>query len=97
MIRRTEVQNDIAYFKFAENQISFPATHKRRQKTDIHKLPSDEEINETLIKAKEAAIEDAIFFGMQSDDIDDYEFQSNLQSTVDDDDDEMNCMRRPRR
>lgn len=85
MIRRTEVQNDIAYFKLTQNQVLFPLSHKRSQKTETHDLPSDIEINEILVKAKEAAIDDALAFGMNSDNIDGYEFQSHLNLTMDDD------------
>lgn len=87
MIRRTEVQNDIAYFKLTEDKVTFPLSHTRSQKTEIHDLPSDSEINETLTKAKEAAIEDALALGMHSEDIDNYKFQSHLQSTLNDDGD----------
>lgn len=88
MIRRTEVQNDIAYFKLTEDKVTFPLSHKRSQKTEIHDLPSDAEINETLINAKEAAMEDALALGMHSDDIDEYEFKSHLHSTMNDDSDD---------
>lgn len=88
MFRRTEVQNEIAYFKLAEDKVQFPLLHKRSMKTDIHDLPSDAQINETLIKAKDVAVEEALAFGMFSENIDDFEFQSNLQSKLDDDSDE---------
>lgn len=88
MFRRTEVQNEIAYFKLAEDEVHFPLSHKRSIKTDIHDFSTDAKIIETLIKAKEVAVEEALAFGMHSENIDEFEFKSNLQSKLDDDSDE---------
>lgn len=53
MIGRVEVQNQIAYFKLSGEQVTFPVSHKREQKTKIYDLPSDDEIIHILNKAKE--------------------------------------------
>lgn len=85
MIGRIEVQNDIAYFKLADKEITFP--HKRAGKTKIYSLPSDTEINVTISEAKKKAIEDATKFGMICFiDIDEYEFQSRLRFESNDSD-----------
>lgn len=92
MIRRTEVQNDIAYFKLAEHEVIFPLSHKRCQKTTVYELPSDHDIIEELKKAKETAVQDALALGMYSDDIDEYEFKTNLDPTIyDESDNELEC------
>lgn len=78
MVGRTEVQNSIVYFKLPE-EVSFPLTHKRTQKTKIFPLPSDMEINSTLEEARKRAIEDALKFGMtNSQNIENYEIHSRL-------------------
>lgn len=77
MIGRIEVQNEIAYFKLVNQEISFP--NKRAGKTKIYNLPSDEEINAIILKAKEEAIKDATKFGMDCfEGIEEYEFHSKL-------------------
>lgn len=78
LIGRSEVQNDIAYFKLNNKDVLFP--HKRVAKSKIYPLPTDEEINATIIKAKELAIENAKEFGMlNTDNIDYFEIKSKLR------------------
>lgn len=88
MFGRVEVQNQIAYFKLCDGQVTFPVSHKREQKTKTYNLPSDDEITSILNKAKEEAIEDARKFGMQCNDIENYQFKSH--STADLNDEEEN-------
>lgn len=83
MIGRIEAQNEIAYFKLSPEQVTFPS-HKRSPKTQVYELPSDIEISETIAKAKEAAINDALAFGMQSENIDEYQIHSHFNFVVDD-------------
>lgn len=47
MIRRVEMQNEIAYIKLADHKVHFP--HKRAGKAIIFHLPSDDEIDATII------------------------------------------------
>lgn len=88
-IGRIEVQNDIAYSKFSDKEIEFPASHKKREKTKIFDLPSDNEITYTLEIAKQKAIENALVFGMYSDDIDNYKVPSKLSIFDDDNEDDI--------
>lgn len=90
MINRIEVQNDIAYFRLAEQDVSFPLSHKREKKTKFFELPSENEINLTLAKAKKAAIDDARELGMSSEGIDTYDFKSSL-SILNYEETEENC------
>lgn len=80
MIGRIEVRNDISYFKLSEKDVAFPSLDKNKNRTEFFELPSEFEINATLVSAKKAAINDAMAFGMPSDgiDIETYEFQSTL-------------------
>lgn len=77
MIGRLELQNDIAYFKLNNDSVSFPVDHKRTSKTKIYDLPSESDINSTIEKAKEKAIEDALSLGMSPANYDNFVFQSN--------------------
>lgn len=87
MIGRTEVQNDIAYFKLAEHDVFFP--NKRTAKTKVYPLPTDIEINTVITNAKHSAIEDARVLGMTNvENIDDFQFQSKLHFDDDEIDDE---------
>lgn len=90
MIGRIEVQNDIAYFKLSEGNVSFPLSHKRSKKTQFYELPSDIEIDSTLQEAKQAALQDAQMFGMESpDDLDTgHQFHSNVFSREDGEEDD---------
>lgn len=67
MIRRTEVQNDILHFKLHQSGVRFPKFEINTAKTKIFELPSNEKIKEVLIKARNAALEDAEMFGMSLD------------------------------
>lgn len=76
MTRRIEKQNEIANIRLADQKITFP--NKRTGKTIIHSLPSDEEINATIEKAKHEAIQNATKLGMYTvNNIDEYTFQCN--------------------
>lgn len=87
MFGRVEVQNHIAYFKLSSEQVKFPLSHKREQKTKIYDLPNDDEINSVLVKAKDEAIQDALEFGMECDNIDSYEFKSHSVVDLNDEED----------
>lgn len=78
MIGRIEVLNDIAYIKLANEPINFP--NKRTGKTVTYALPTDNEIDVTLLKAKEEAINDARSFGMtEFHNIDIFSIETNIQ------------------
>lgn len=78
MIGRVEAQNDIAYIKLANEPIIFP--NKRDGRNVIHILPTDIEIEATILLAKQEAIKDAQGFGMNDfNGIDDYLIRSNLE------------------
>lgn len=81
MIGRIEVQNDIAYFKLADVDVLFPLSHKKSNKTKIYDLPSDEEIDSMLERAKLEAIEDAQKFGIEQCSVD--ALESSLFLSVD--------------
>lgn len=88
MFGRVEVQNQIAYFKLSAEQVKFPVSHKREEKTKIYALPSDDEIICILNKAKEVAIEDARKFGMECNNVDSYQFKSHSIVDLNDDEDD---------
>lgn len=85
MIGRIEVQNDITYFKLSETGVSFPVSHRRLKKTKIYDLPDEIEIESTLQKAKLAAICDAIKFGINANDIEQFQFQTRITMNENDD------------
>lgn len=78
MIGRIKVQNNIAYFELSDENVSFPVSHKRSQKTKVYSMPTDIEIDATLEKAKLKAIEEATAFKMIPEDFDSYEIPSRL-------------------
>lgn len=78
MIGRVELQNNIAYFHLAYDTVSFPINHKRSHTTRLYDLPSDIEVKATLEKAKEIAVDDALFFGMSPDNFEEFTFQSKV-------------------
>lgn len=78
LIGRVELQNDIAYFKLANNSVTFPINHKRVAKTKIHDLPSESEISYMTDKAKEKAIEDALSLGMCPANYEEFVFNSTV-------------------
>lgn len=86
MVSRVEAQNEISYFKLKNTGISFP--HVREGKTTIYQLPSDCEIKDIMIRAKEIAVIQAQKFGMMdASNIDDFEIVSNL--VIDDNEDDI--------
>lgn len=87
MIGRIEAQNYIAYFELPEG-VSFPISQKRANKTKVYDLPSDIEIEDILKEAKRKAIEDALEFGMFSENIETHEFHSNQIIYENDEDEE---------
>lgn len=85
-IGRLEVQNDILYNKLDIKGIDMP--HKRKDKTKIYPLPSDEEISNEIRKAKKEAFKNAKDLNLINDStefdhidalIDNYQFESNLK------------------
>lgn len=87
MIRRIECQNDILYNKLANLNIELPKLKSKssEEKTKMYPLPSNEEIEESLERAKRKAIFDAAKFEMHVDeaDIDTWELP-NKNVDVDD-------------
>lgn len=64
MIRRLEVQTDIIYTKLSKVDIKVPKLEKKRRTTKIYALPTEEEIEDCLSRAKRFALNDAVKFGM---------------------------------
>lgn len=62
MTRRYEVQNDIIYNKLPN--IKLPKLERSKQTTKIYSLPSEDEIVNCLNRAKRFALEDALRFGI---------------------------------
>lgn len=92
MVGRIEVQNEISYFRLANEDVIFP--NKRVGKTKIYSLPSDEEINNAISIAKHEAIQQADTFGMtNTDGIDTFDFKSRVEvcTNEDEESDEENC------
>lgn len=67
MVRRLEVQNDILYTKLAGVDIKLPKLEKQRKTTTVYALPTEEEIEQCLNRAKRFAVNDASQFGMHID------------------------------
>lgn len=89
MVGRIEVQHEIAYVKLANESVVFP--NKRTGKTKIFSLPSDDEINTIIAKAKQTAIDNAAKLGMTTvNNIDTFEFQSK-EGIFDPDEDDEDC------
>lgn len=77
--------NEIAYTKFTTDEIVFP--NIRKTKTTIYDLPADDEINSTISKAKEEAIDGAKTLGMLScKNIDEFNIRSRISFDDRDDD-----------
>lgn len=74
MTRRIECQNEILYNKLSSSEIDFPKLKAKSvsEKTKIYPLPTDEEIEDCLARAKRQAIGDAAKFEMNID-LDDIE------------------------
>lgn len=68
MARRLEVQNDIAYTKLPH--VALPKFEKPKTTTKIYALPSEEEIDRCLNRAKRFALEGAAEFGMEVNTVD---------------------------
>lgn len=79
MIGRLEVQNSIVYSKLNIEGIELP--HKRKEKTIIYELPSDDEIHDAMQNAKREAFETAEQFGIfvDTEKIDNFKFVSRLK------------------
>lgn len=84
MIGRIEVQNDITYFKLSDMGVKFPVSHRRLKKTKIYDLPTEDEIESTIHRAKLAAMCDAQQFGMNANDIEQFQFQTRIMMTEND-------------
>lgn len=94
MIGRIEVQQEIAYVKLANENVLFP--NMREGKTKIYPLPSDEEINVTIEKAKQEAMKNAEKLGMSTvnltvNNIDTFEFSCKEGIFDQDESDEDDC------
>lgn len=63
MVRKVEVQNEIAYTKLSKANL--PKLDKPRSGIRVYSLPSEEEIDQCLERAKRFALDNAIHFGMQ--------------------------------
>lgn len=83
MVRRLEVQNDILYSKFAGKGITLPKLEKNHRATKIYALPTEEEIEECLNRAKRFAINDASQFGMNIDPADIEDCAIQIASSLD--------------
>lgn len=68
MARRLEVQNDIAYTKLPN--VTLPKFEKPKTATKIYALPSEEDIDRCLNRAKRFALDDAAEFGMEVNTVD---------------------------
>lgn len=66
MASRVELLNNIVHFKLANSQISLPRNKISDASRNSFELPSDQEIEETILKAKEEAIAHAKVFGMEA-------------------------------
>lgn len=82
MIGRIEIQHDVMYCKLNVDGIEFP--HKRKTKSTVYQLPTDEEIYETIAHAKLEAIKIAERFEMKNclvdwDQIDKFHFNSTFE------------------
>lgn len=88
MVGRMEVMNEIAYTKF-DDEVIVPSI--RKAKTVMYELPSDNEIDAVLKKAKEVAIKEAANFGISlSQNIDEYDIRSRISCEMAEPDDEYN-------
>lgn len=78
MIGRIEVQNDIAFHKLSNTGVSFPFVNERAKKIPIFELPDDSKINSIIEEAKQSASREAHVFGMDSNNIDEYQFRTTI-------------------
>lgn len=78
MIGRNEVLNDISYCKLNIEGIEMP--HKRKSKTIFYELPTNEELYDTIEKAKLEAIQIAQTFEISNhEQIGNFQFKSRLK------------------
>lgn len=66
-IGRIELLTDIMYHKLENTDIVFPRIKDKASKVTIFDLPTNEEIQNILVKSKNDAINDARFLGMELD------------------------------
>lgn len=96
MTRRLEVQNDIIYNKLPN--VRLPKLEKTKETTQIYSLPTENEIQQCLNRAKRLALEDASKFGIkiESHEIDECELKlpKNLisEDISDEEEDEMDII-----
>lgn len=78
MARRVEIKNGIEQCELADVDIFFPRS-KRAPKTRVFSLPSDEEIEQALLRAKTHAIDEAKQFGMtvNLEDLNEFQFPAS--------------------
>lgn len=71
MIRKIEMQNDLAFFKLAKH-VAIPRIQNQELRHQLYDLPSNTELNTILKKAMEAALRDAKKLGMNDIKADDF-------------------------
>lgn len=64
LVGRIELMNDIVYFKLADVDVKFPRRNSNESTSNKFCLPSDKEIEDTVLEALNSAIVDANMFGM---------------------------------
>lgn len=91
LVGRVELMNDIMYLKLADVDVCFPRDPLNKKSTHKFKLPTDEEIEETLARASIAAMSDAAKFGIfvTADEIADCQMK-NIEIDLNTDDDVIN-------
>lgn len=70
LVGRVELMNEIVYSKLANTPVSFPRDKMDKVNVKHHNLPSDSEIQFTILTARKRAIENASKFGMNIDESD---------------------------
>lgn len=80
-IGRVEILTDIVYNKLADVEIIFPRVTDKVGKITVFELPSNEELQEAIDRAKQSAIIDAKNFGMEINNVDDIrcEYVTNIK------------------
>lgn len=64
LVGRVQLMNDIMFFKLANVDIFFPRNPAHKTHVNTFELPTDGEIEETMLKASNAAVYDAQRFGI---------------------------------
>lgn len=59
LVGRVELMNDIMYFKLKDVEVHFPRNTLNKGNSNIFELPSDEDIDQTIQRALNVALEDA--------------------------------------